>query len=148
MVKRAKSPDLVEDARYLVVWQPFPLNANWQLPDHCLEFLYWVASVLGSYDHILAIHHKPSARSTVIVEIEKQAKHNGLLGEHRWAEVLKRPSKEDRERVSRVYYCIYRTTREAQKDGWKRINVEAEWFIKWDPEEGSVVHFPLVKAWY
>ncbi|TFK26496.1 hypothetical protein FA15DRAFT_679572 [Coprinopsis marcescibilis] len=140
MVKRAKSPELSDDARYLVIWQPYPLNANWELNIDYVKFAYWIASIMGSYESILGIHHKPSARSTVILEIEKKAKHEMLLGEHKWHEMLKSPRTEDNGRVSKVFYCVYPTTREAQKDGWKRIPVEASWFVQWGLNKGPFKH--------
>lgn len=56
----------------------------------------------------------------MILEIDKtlpRATLAGLLGEHRWSEVLKEPRDEEKDRVSKVYFCIYGTQRAAQKDG-------------------------------
>jgi len=80
------------------------------------------------------------ARSTVILEVDKNVDLKCILGEHKWEEVLKAPKEEERERASRVYYCVYKTTRAAQKDGWKRIHVETEWFVDkgWNLETGCV----------
>lgn len=129
MVKRAKSPDLPEDAKYLVVHQPYPLNANFELPGDHIAFALWAASVLGAAEPVLGLHHKP-ARATVLLEIEKGTELSGMLGEHRWAEVLRDPREGEKERASRVYYSVYRTTRDANKDGWKRIHVEPDWFTR------------------
>lgn len=89
----------------------------------------------------------------VLIEVDKKFPHNErLLGEHRWSEVLKKPTDEEKQRVSQVFHCLYTTGREAQKDGacrstahllpalltfdcfllgWKRIHVEAPWFKEW-----------------
>ena len=54
----------------------------------------------------------------VLLEIDKNYTHNDrLLGEHRWQEFLKNPSKEEKDRVSQIFHCLYTTGREAQKDG-------------------------------
>jgi len=54
----------------------------------------------------------------VILEIEKSYKgFDSLLGEHRWNEFLSNPSDEERNCVSQVFYCLYKTDREVQKDG-------------------------------
>lgn len=133
MVKRAKSPSLPDDAKYLVVHQPYPLNAHFELAGDYIAFAFWAATVVGSTAPIWGIHHKPKARSTVILEIDKnvpEAALKGLLGEHRWSEVLKDPREDEKERVSKVFFCLYRTQRAAQKDGWKRVQVEQEWFVE------------------
>ncbi|KAH6913896.1 hypothetical protein BKA70DRAFT_647472 [Coprinopsis sp. MPI-PUGE-AT-0042] len=147
MVKRPPSPKLHKTSNLLVIWQPFPLNANYEQPDHCKQLFVWVASVLRSYEHVLAIHHKPSARSTVLVEIDKKKKPDALLAEHRWHEVLKNPTPDDEKRVSRVYYSVYGHAREAQKDGWKSVHLDSSWFddqtteefMDWAEEEGPFV---------
>jgi hypothetical protein len=54
----------------------------------------------------------------VIVEIQKD--YNGfdrLLGEHRWSDFLRSPSDEEKDKVTKVYYCQYNTGRIVQKMG-------------------------------
>lgn len=81
-----------------------------------------------------------------LIEILNECRDIGklLLGEHRWAEMLREPTEDEKERTSRIYYSIYSTTREAQKDGacftahcdatlrspagWKQISVLSRWF--------------------
>lgn len=54
----------------------------------------------------------------VLLEIDKKYPHNDrLLGEHRWSEFLKNPSKEEAGKVTQIFHCLYKTGREAQKDG-------------------------------
>lgn len=91
---------------------------------------------MGGSEDVLGIHHKPSAGSVVLLEINKKAEHQMLLGEHKWHEMLKDPSKDDKDRVSRIYYSIYPSNRAAQKDGWKRINVESGWFDSFGLDKG------------
>lgn len=86
----------------------------------------------------------------VLLEIDKSYPHiDRLLGEHRWSEFLKRPTHEEVERVTQIFFSLYDTGRAAQKDGergfaslrpqrrlmcttgWKRIHVEDSWFKDW-----------------
>jgi hypothetical protein len=67
----------------------------------------------------------------VIVEIDKDYQNfKGVLGEHRWVEFLKEPTPEFDERKTQVFYCLYNSDRQAQKDGWLRIDVDETWFDK------------------
>ena len=53
-----------------------------------------------------------------IVEIDRTYDHfDRVLGEHRWSEFLKDPNAEEADRVSRVFYSLHNSDREAQKDG-------------------------------
>lgn len=61
MVKRPKSPDLAEEARYFTVCQPFPLGANWALDQDQQACATWIAECIG-LEHLYAIHYKPSVR--------------------------------------------------------------------------------------
>ena len=54
----------------------------------------------------------------VILEIERSyPDFGGLLGEHKWNEFLKNPTDEEKDRLSQIFYCIYTSGRDAQKDG-------------------------------
>lgn len=54
----------------------------------------------------------------ILLEVSKAfTKHERLLGEHRWSEMLKDPNREEKARVSRVFHSYYAKGREAQKDG-------------------------------
>jgi len=59
MVKRAKSPEAIEDSKFLTVVHPFPLNANMEVPNDFKDFMFWLASIVGK-DHALGVYHKPS----------------------------------------------------------------------------------------
>ncbi|KAJ2922813.1 hypothetical protein H1R20_g14286, partial [Candolleomyces eurysporus] len=142
MVKPEKSPKIQDDANYLVVYQPYPSNADFDLLEDCVAFAIWVAVVLGSYEPVWGIHHKPTARSTVILEVDREISLNNLLGEHRWKDILKKPKEDEKQRVSQVFYSIYKTTGEAWKDHWKRIQVESDWFTDrvWNLKERLFNH--------
>lgn len=62
MVKRPKSPEIIEEARYFTVCQPFPLNANWVFDKDQQDCATWIAECIG-LEHLYAIHHKPSVCS-------------------------------------------------------------------------------------
>ncbi|KAJ7119370.1 hypothetical protein C8R43DRAFT_1137074 [Mycena crocata] len=113
--------------------QPYPLNANWELPHDYITFGRWIAGCIGP-DPFFALFYKPSARGQVLIEVNRNYPHpERLLGEHRWSEFLKRPTEEEAGRVSQIFYRVYSTGRQAQKDGWKRINVADSWFKNWSP---------------
>ena len=58
MVKRAKSPDTAEDEKYFTVYQPYPLNANWELSVDYIAFSRWMAGCIGTAP-LHALHYKP-----------------------------------------------------------------------------------------
>jgi hypothetical protein len=68
MVKRPKSPEPVEDSKFLTVVHPFPLNANMEVPNDFKEFMFWLASVVGK-DYALGVYHKPSVSVDMAVLI-------------------------------------------------------------------------------
>ncbi|KAF7362683.1 hypothetical protein MVEN_00617600 [Mycena venus] len=99
-------------------------------------------------DPFFALFYKPSARGQVILEINRDYPHpERLLGEHRWSEFLRKPSVEEAGRVSQIFYCVYSTGRQAQKDGWKRINVAESWFKNWSPVNPVIMHPYPRTAW-
>jgi hypothetical protein len=63
MVKRPKSPEIVEDARFFTVYQPYPLNPDWHEEDDQIEAAKWVAECIGP-NHLWAIHEKPRVSGT------------------------------------------------------------------------------------
>ncbi|KDR80823.1 hypothetical protein GALMADRAFT_241280 [Galerina marginata CBS 339.88] len=138
MVKRPKSPEIVEDARYFTVYQPYPLNANWIIEEEQMHCAMWVAECIG-LNHLWAIHHKPKARGMILLEISKAyTDHGNFLGEHRWADMLKEPSDEEKQSVSQVFHSFYAKGRDAQKDGWKVLPVKNKWFKDWAPGKGRI----------
>ncbi|KAJ7142213.1 hypothetical protein C8R44DRAFT_657986 [Mycena epipterygia] len=134
MPKRIPTPEPGDDEpKYFTVVQPYPLNANWELPHDYITFGRWIAGCIGP-EPFFALFYKPSARGQVLLEINRDYPYpERLLGEHRWSEFLKNPSVEEAGRVSQIFYCVYSTGRQAQKDGWKRINVADSWFKNWSP---------------
>jgi hypothetical protein len=61
MVKRAKSPDAAEDEKYFTVSQPYPLNANWELPNDYISFCRWIACCIGT-EPLHGLLYKPKVR--------------------------------------------------------------------------------------
>ena len=54
----------------------------------------------------------------ILLEVSKMfGKHERLLGEHRWSEILNDPDEEEEKRVSQVFHSFYSKGRDAQKDG-------------------------------
>ncbi|KAF8145766.1 hypothetical protein K438DRAFT_1991536 [Mycena galopus ATCC 62051] len=134
MPKRIPTPEPGDDEpKYFTVVQPYPLNANWELPHDYITCGRWIAGCIGPAP-FFAIFYKPSARGQIILEVNRDyPQPERLLGEHRWSEFLKKPNAEEAGRVSQIFYCTYSTGRQAQKDGWKRINVADSWFKNWNP---------------
>lgn len=66
-----------------------------------------------------------------------------LLGEHRWAEFLLRPSDEEEPRKTKIYWSTYGSTRQVDKEGWRRIDIQDAWFApgKWTPNNEKI-RFP------
>jgi hypothetical protein len=63
-----------------------------------------------------------------------------LLGLHTWSEFLQRPTKDQLDKVSKVFYCTYNTGRQVEKNGWKRVNIEEHWFNGWTPNNSIIKH--------
>lgn len=137
MPKRAVTPPPADDEpRYLTVVHPYPLHAHMELPKDREDFGRWLACCIGS-DPFYAFFHKPSASlwscgfvifiltfslrqalDMVIIEVKRD--YDGfdhLIGEHRWNEFLRNPSDEEKEKVTRVYHCVYNSGRQVQKNG-------------------------------
>ncbi|KAF9474822.1 hypothetical protein BDN70DRAFT_295526 [Pholiota conissans] len=140
MVKRPKSPEIVEDCRFFTVYNPYPLNPDWHEENDQIEAAKWVAECIGP-NHLWAIHEKPRAGNMILLEISKDFNDHGLLlGEHRWSDFLKNPTPEEENKVTQVFHSFYARGRDAQKDGWKVIAVNARWLYKWVPGKGKIVH--------
>ncbi|KAJ7073160.1 hypothetical protein C8F01DRAFT_1106317 [Mycena amicta] len=142
MPKRIPTPEPGDDEpKYYTVVQPYPLNANWELPHDYITCGRWVASCIGSPDPLFALFYKPSARGQVLLEVNRDyVSPERLLGEHRWSEFLRKPTAEEAGRVTQIFYSTYSNGRAAQKDGWKRINVADSWFKNWSPENPVISH--------
>jgi len=66
-------------------------------------------------DDVDVIHQ---ARDTVIIEVNRDYPHfDRILGEHRWSEFLRNPSRDEKDRATQVFYCTYHTGRMVQKNG-------------------------------
>ncbi|KIK87928.1 hypothetical protein PAXRUDRAFT_27412 [Paxillus rubicundulus Ve08.2h10] len=148
MPKRIPTPPPAEDEpRYLSVVHPYAIggSCNMELPKDRQDFAGWVACCIDK-DSFLAIFHKPSARNMVIIEVNRcYSDFDRILGEHRWSEFLQNPTEDEKERVTRVFYCTYSSGRIVQKNGWKRIDVEDAWFKAWSPNN-KCIKFPYPKT--
>ncbi|EED84622.1 predicted protein [Postia placenta Mad-698-R] len=127
MPKRVPTPPPADDEpRYLTVVFPYPLYADMEREPDRIAFVYWMASCIGR-DNLLALFHKPRSSNMVIIEVPRRYPgFSTVLGEHRWSEFLRQPSDEEKTKVSKVFYCTYRSGREVEKygrrrKGWKRI---------------------------
>ncbi|KAF8484034.1 hypothetical protein DFH94DRAFT_626299 [Russula ochroleuca] len=74
----------------------------------------------------------------VIVEVDRYFEpFDSLLGMHSWSQFLKRPTEEDMDKSSKVFWCVYNSGRLVQKNGWKRVDIEEHWFDGWSPSNKS-----------
>ncbi len=65
MPKKIKTPPPGDDEpKYLAVYQPYPLNAHFDLPADCHRFASWFACCVGAEDLLkfLAFFYKPKVR--------------------------------------------------------------------------------------
>lgn len=54
----------------------------------------------------------------VIIEVNRDfTGWDKLLGQHKWIEVLKNPTDEEKERHSSIFYCTMNTVRDVSKTG-------------------------------
>ena len=49
-----------EIARYMTVYRPYPMNANWELPSDVIAFAFWIAGCIG-VEPLWGVHYKPKA---------------------------------------------------------------------------------------
>ena len=62
----------------------------------------------------------------VIIEIKRDYAHyDRILGEHLWSEFLQKPTMEEKDRVTQVFYCTYNTGRNVQKNGGFGVHLTA-----------------------
>ncbi|PFH49616.1 hypothetical protein AMATHDRAFT_97486, partial [Amanita thiersii Skay4041] len=59
MVKRVKTPEAVEEAKYYTCYKPYPLHADFELPDDYIPFCRWIATVLGGHESLYCVYYKP-----------------------------------------------------------------------------------------
>jgi hypothetical protein len=54
----------------------------------------------------------------VIIEVDRYFdRFDGLLGKHLWSSFLKHPKEEDKDKASKVFWCLYNSGRMVQKNG-------------------------------
>jgi hypothetical protein len=144
MPKRIPTPPPPEDEpRYVVVVHPYPLNPNLLLRDDRLALARWLACCTGK-DALLALYYKPSVSpmsffeilplsscgigradtvihqspGMVIVGISRYFdRFDSVLGMHEWSKFLKKPTDEDMDKSSKVFWCVHNSDRLVQKSG-------------------------------
>ncbi|KAH7096823.1 hypothetical protein BKA62DRAFT_718269 [Auriculariales sp. MPI-PUGE-AT-0066] len=137
MPKRAATPppDERDLPKYFTVVYPFPIHAQMDHKLDRIEFVNWIAHILGDDSLLLGLYYRPKALNNVIIEVSNRYDQpERLLGEHRWANFMNRPDNEERGRISRIFFCFYNTSRAIEKDGWKRVEIEDRWFSGRDAE--------------
>ncbi|OBZ69737.1 hypothetical protein A0H81_10136 [Grifola frondosa] len=140
MPKRETTPPPVDENRFLTVVHPYPLHANMELESDRKECAYWLACCIPE-TYLIAIYHKPSSQNMVIIEVQRDfAEFDKILGEHKWSEFLKGPSNEEKDRVSKLFFCSLNTGRAVQKHGWKRVDIKSQWFRNWRPNNQKVMN--------
>ncbi|TFY66097.1 hypothetical protein EVG20_g4993 [Dentipellis fragilis] len=141
MPKRPKTPPPADDEpQYLTVVHPYPLRATMELIKDKKDFSLWLACCTGK-SALWSFFYKPSAPDMVIIEVDRDFDNfKGLLGAHRWSEFLKNPSDEEKNQVTKIFYCKYKSGRDVQKHGWKQVNVEEHWFNKWSPNNEFITY--------
>ncbi|KAI0311921.1 hypothetical protein OF83DRAFT_1068041 [Amylostereum chailletii] len=71
----------------------------------------------------------------VLIEVDRDFEgFDRLLGAHAWSSFLKHPSAEESGMTSKIFFSTYRSGREVQKHGWKRVDIRNEWFRREPPE--------------
>jgi len=68
MVKRPKSPDVVEEVRYFTVCQLATIPSQWELllDEDQKDCATWIAECIG-LEYLYAMHHKPSVRLSCLL---------------------------------------------------------------------------------
>ncbi|KAM6503188.1 hypothetical protein JOM56_000131 [Amanita muscaria] len=149
MVKRAKTPEANEEAKYYTCWSPYPNNPDFELSEHYIQFSRWIANILEDSNALHSLYYKPKHGMVVFAVDKSYRRTERLLGEHRWSEFLKKPKNGEQTLVSKIFYSTFSTDREVQKDGalfvlppspfyvdlqlpgWKCIFVEEYFFLNW-----------------
>lgn len=131
MVKRAKTPEANEEAKYYTCWSPYPNNPDFELSEHYIQFSRWIANILEDSNALHSLYYKPKHGMVIFAVDKSYRRTERLLGEHRWSEFLKKPKNGEQTLVSKIFYSTFSTDREVQKDGWKCIFVEEYFFLNW-----------------
>ena len=71
MPKRAKTPEIPDDAKYLTVVHPYPAHPNMELEAHRRDFARWIAACIDPI-YFRAFYHKPTVSSQLIDASRKQ----------------------------------------------------------------------------
>ena len=138
MPKRIPTPPPpVDESKYLAVMRPYPLHANLELHADRRTLALWLACCAGK-DVLLAMFYKPSVSPSrasfsyltntqpthstkspemVVIKVDRESdRFHELLGLHVWSEFLIKPTSEQMDKSSTVFYSTYNTAR-LVKDG-------------------------------
>jgi len=65
-VKNIQNIDLqrTDEPRYYTVFQPYPLNANWEVREDYIAFARWIAQCIGT-ESFYALYYKPKVRMKI-----------------------------------------------------------------------------------
>ena len=75
----------------------------------------------------------------VVIEVDRDFESfDQLLGMHTWSEFLQKPSEEQLDKVSKVFYCTYNTGRLVEKHGLSRSSLHSAYLLKSSLQVGSV----------
>ena len=75
----------------------------------------------------------------VVIEVDRDFENfDQLLGLHSWAEFLQKPSEEQLDKVSKVFYCTYNTGRLVERDGLSRSLLHSAYLLKSSSQVESV----------
>ncbi|CAL1711707.1 unnamed protein product [Somion occarium] len=131
MPKRPPTPPAPKEAEFLIK-----------------TFVRWLACCTGK-ENFVALYHKPASPNMVIIEIRcKFTNWDGLLGLHKWSQFLRDPGPDERQRESKIFYCVLPNGRQVQKEGWKKLDVKESWFLNWDPANDPRIVFPYPSTSY
>ncbi|OBZ69908.1 hypothetical protein A0H81_10374 [Grifola frondosa] len=135
MPHRPTTPTPVDENRFLTIVHPYPLQANMKLQEDREECSRWLARFIPP-NALIAIYYKPRSPSMLIVEIQREVPQlENILGEHTWSEFLRNPGDQEKDRVSRLFFCTLGTGRAVQKEGWRRVDIDPAWLKDCRPND-------------
>ncbi|KAH7096830.1 hypothetical protein BKA62DRAFT_485778 [Auriculariales sp. MPI-PUGE-AT-0066] len=149
MVKRAATPPPSKDEpKFLTIIHPYPPHANLELKEDQVEMSRWLACIIQDPSKLHSLYYKPSGHNHVVIEISRDMPHfDQLLGCHRWENFLQSPTDEQRQKESKVYWCSHNSTRAMEKLGWKRVDIDDEWFKGFTLQNKKIVSPYPRSAW-
>ncbi|KAH9935127.1 uncharacterized protein BXZ73DRAFT_28673, partial [Epithele typhae] len=134
-------PPSTSDSAFFAVFNPYPCQPQGTLADK-KTFARWLACIVGA-ENLISFWYKPSSSNIVLVETTRDGfDQRLLLGQHKWGELLKDASMEEKTQATCVYQCTKNNTWDLDKARWMRTDFSTAWFNKWSPERDYRVVFP------